>query len=89
LWLNKEVSINGDQASVPAKHRDPNIHYSIFDAGYMHRWKVETSAKIVFINRFWVTFENLETHEKMSEPLSKLTLSFDDKKERLKVIIAY
>ena len=89
LWLNKEVSIHGDPSSVPAKHRDTNIHYSSFDFGYIHRWKAEASAKIVSVNKFWVTLENLETNENISEPLRKLTLSYDDKKERLKIIIDY
>jgi len=89
LWLDKEVSVYGDQSSIPSKPRNPNVHYSPFDIGFIHRWKAETSAKIVSVNKFWVTFENIETHEKMSEPLGKLTLSYDDKKERLKVIVAY
>jgi hypothetical protein len=88
-WLNKEVSIHGDPSSVPVKYRDPNIHYAPFDTGYSHRWKVETSAKIIAVNNFWVTFENCENNEKISEPLRKLTLSYDNKQERLKVIINY
>lgn len=88
-WLDKEVTIHGDPSTVPQQHREPNVHYSQFFTGYSHRWKTEEFAKIVFVNGFWVTFERLENGERISEPLRKLTLSYDDKRKRLKVIIAY
>jgi hypothetical protein len=88
-WLNREVTIHGDPSTIPVKHRDPAVHYSYFDGGYLHRWKVEETAKIVGVNSFWVTFEEHEMGENISEPLRKITLSYDDKNDRLKVIIDY
>ena len=86
-WLDKEVTIHGDTSTVPPPREgvDPWGKGEFF----RHRWGWEEFVKIVFANNYWVTFEKLETHEKISEPLNKLTLSFDDKKEQLKVIIAY
>ncbi|MCK4358630.1 MAG: ATP-binding protein [Candidatus Cloacimonetes bacterium] len=86
-WFNKEVTIHGDQATVPNPKK---VGY--FGGGeqyFSHRWKWEEVAKIVFINNYWVTFEKKESNEQISEPLNKLTLSFDNENERLKVIVDY
>ncbi len=82
-WLNKEVSIYGDLSTVPSDGET-----SIF-GGYRHRWQGEEVAKVVFVNSFWATFQKHEKNENVSEPLRKLTLSYDDKNDRLKVIIEY
>ncbi len=82
--MDKEVTIYGDYSTVPAPRQvGAATHH------FRHRWKGTEFAKIVFINNYWVTFEASETNEKISEPLSKLTLSYDDKKDQLKVIIDY
>ncbi len=82
-WLDKLVTVNGDPSTVP-------VTQSNFLLGIRHRWNIEETAKITFVNNFWVTLESIESGEKrISEPLSKLTLSFDDKKDRLKVIVDY
>jgi hypothetical protein len=54
---------------------------------FSHRWDWKDEAKLVFVNRFWVTLEN--TEGKKSEPLEKLTLSYDDENQRLKIIVSY
>ncbi|MGB7723904.1 MAG: hypothetical protein WBL65_28645 [Bryobacteraceae bacterium] len=43
--------------------------------------------KIVFVNGFWATFENASGQ--WSEPLRKLTLSWDDAEKRLKVLVNF
>jgi hypothetical protein len=86
-WLDKEVTINGDPSTVPPP-RNVGMETRAMRV-FSHRWDREEFAKIVFVNNYWVTFEKLRTHEKISEPLNKLSLTFDDKKEQLKVIIAY
>lgn len=88
-WLNKEITIHGDLSTVPPAHSDSGSSYTQFLTAFHHRWKDEEFARIVFVNSFWVTFEKLETGEKVSEPLRKLTLSYDDKNERLMVVIDY
>ncbi|MGD0654074.1 MAG: ATP-binding protein [Thermoguttaceae bacterium] len=87
-WLDKEVTIHGDESTVPATLRE-GVFSSPSVRTFSHRWKREEYAKIVFVNTYWVTFTKLGTDKKVSEPLSKLTLSYDDKKEQLKVIIDY
>ena len=78
-WLNKEVSVHGDSSTIP--NRDSGINKSLW-LPLMHRWKPDETVKIVFVNGFWVTFEKLENGEKVSEPLRKITLSYDDKQNR-------
>lgn len=87
-WLNKEVTIHGDSSTVPPD-REGLMGGRIGSQIFLHRWRGGEFARIVFVNNYWVTFEKLETNKRISEPLSKLTLSFDDEKEQLKVIIAY
>lgn len=88
-WLNKEITIHGDTSTVPVRQKEPGVYYSIFFSGYSHRWKVEETARIVDVNSFWVTFEKSETQEQISEPLRKLTLSYDNKNNRLKVTVDF
>ncbi len=84
-WQNKEVTIYGDPSNVPPPQ--PSAMISI---NYLHRWRGgEGSTKIISVNSFWVTFERLETEERISEPLRKITLSYDDENDRLKVIVDY
>jgi hypothetical protein len=87
-WLNKEVTIWGEQSTVPKSRQ---LEDSFFGGGiqtFIHRWKWEEVATLNFVNRFWVTLEK-DNGEKISEPLEKLTLTFDDKNKRLKIIISY
>jgi Schlafen, AlbA_2 len=85
-WLNKEVTIHGDQSTVPPyqESRHPFMGGRI----YLHRWDWEEVAKLVSVNRFWITLED-EQGERKSEPLEKLTLTYDDKNDRLKIIVSY
>jgi len=84
-WLDKLVTVNGDPSTIPI-----SVSQSSYFHGNIHRWNIEESARITFVNNFWVTFESIETGSKrLSEPIRKLTLSFDDKKGRLKVIVDY
>ena len=83
-WLEKEVTICIDLATVPNLKTSGNfIEFS------PQRWKLNEIAKIVFINGHWITFEKHKSKKRISEPLKKLTLSFDDENERLKVIVDY
>lgn len=89
-WLNKVVTIQGDQSTVPPpKKVEGAISDRYFAERFTHRWQMEELAKIVFVNNYWVTFEKLEDNNQASEPLSKLTLSYDDERKQLKVIIVY
>ena len=86
-WLMKDVTMIGEQASVPIPKPMGFLGHGI--QHFTHRWEWDEVAKIVFINNYWVTFEKKESNELISEPLKKLTLSFDNKNDRLKVIVEY
>lgn len=77
-WLNKKVTVHSERTI------DPNL--SSFDHIIDPQWKRQEIAKICFVNNHWVTFEKTDG-EKVSEPLNKLSLSFDDSMEQLKVIL--
>jgi hypothetical protein len=87
-WLDKDVTVNGDTSAMPASRREEGIGTPVVRI-FKHRWEWEELAKIVYVNRYWVTFERSKTGERYSEPLHKLTLSYDNKNNRLKVIVAY
>lgn len=86
-WYNKEVTIHGDPATVPG----PKIEGFIgnVERRFAHRWEWEEEAKIIFINKYWITFEKKTNGEKISEPLNKLTLAYDNENDRLKIIVDY
>jgi hypothetical protein len=86
-----DISISGDQSSVPhhTYDPDPRVVRSLDYIGYQHRWNSNEVARLVFVNSFWATFEKNETKQRISEPLRKLTLSFDNEYNRLQVIISY
>ncbi|MBN1618341.1 hypothetical protein JW887_03295 [Candidatus Dojkabacteria bacterium] len=81
--LNKEITIYGDSSTIPDSIRNSGFF------GGIHRWGSDELAIIILVTQFWVTFIRSKTSEKVSEPLNKLTLSFDDKNDRLKIIISY
>ncbi|MBI5326283.1 MAG: ATP-binding protein [Ignavibacteriae bacterium] len=88
-WVGKEITIYGEQSTVP-QMREENFPKPITRI-FQHRWERENiDVKIIEVNRFWVTFETTqEPKSRQSEPLNKLTLTFDDVRNRLKVIVAY
>lgn len=86
-WLDREVTILGDQGSVPLG-RELGPLFANATITFSHRWDREEIAKIILVNRFWVTFQDGKSNKK-SEPLEKLSLTFDDKNDRLKIIVTY
>lgn len=70
-WMEKEVTVQGSQ-SFP-------IHSVPWLTG-------QQTVRIVFINKFWITFQ-LSNSANASVPLKKLTLSYDDIQYRLKIFI--
>jgi hypothetical protein len=72
-WIGKEITVQGSQP-IPDRHSP--------------RWDLgEKTARVVSVNSLWVTFEVNSANK--TEPLKKLTLSYDDKQHRLKVFIDY
>jgi hypothetical protein len=86
-WLNKAVSIRADQSDVPASRIDTVVGGKTM-LRFTHPWHYIDEARIIDVNKYWVTF-SLNNGNHMSESLSKLTLSFDDKKDRLLLLISY
>lgn len=84
-WINKAVTVHGDSSSVPPDRESNRFGMGQF---FSHRWGWKDEAKLIFVNRFWVTLEDSEAKKK-SEPLEKLALSYDDEAQRLKIIASY
>ena len=87
-WLGKEVTVYGDLATVPISRQEPGLPRPVIRI-FRHRWATPEYAKIIFVNAHWVTFEKTKSGKKVSEPLSKIMLSFDHDREQLKVIVCY
>lgn len=83
-WLDKEITVDGDAGSVEYNERRIRGHA---------RWPGQHSARLTFVNSFWAMFEVFEgniapgTVKTVSEPLEKLILSWDDRANRLKVLV--
>lgn len=89
-WIGKEITIYGDDSDVPTR-KD-----SFLPRLYSHRWEEETKGKIILVNQFWLTIlvDKENTFEKTqdimkSESLDKITISYDDENNRLKIIVVY
>jgi hypothetical protein len=86
-WLGKEITIRGDAAALRMNQQNLSLTYASVAS---ERWSVQDTAKVIFVNNFWATFEKVDSNGnmmKISEPLRNLTLSYDDANNRLKVII--
>ena len=77
-WVDKAVTVEGDAGSVLPGH------------SHLH-WPGRFSATLTFVNSFWATFEAdgalPDSSTRRSEPLEKLMLSWDDRANRLKVLV--
>ena len=79
-WVGSEVTVIGDVST-------PNRIHSHDHSQDIHpRWGTATVI-LVDLNHFWATFEFSGSH-RVSEPLSKLTLSWDDENNRLTVLVS-
>jgi spermidine/putrescine-binding protein len=90
-WLNKDISVVGDLLNVPNNRENEFRGFQASHKFFNHRWKENSvEARLIEVNQFWVTFlVDDESQEKISEPMKKLTLSFDNDNERLMVIVDY
>ena len=82
-WIGKEVSV------IPDLGRTEKIEAEL-GATYLHpRWFMEETATLISVNQFWTTFEicSDEASARISEPLAKLTLSWDDVNNRIAVLV--
>jgi hypothetical protein len=87
-WLNKEVTVEGTQS--------PKLYplEQVISSTLSHQeWSIGThQATIASVSSHWVTFNvavGLSSLSRVpqSEPMEKLLLSWDDRKERLKIIV--
>jgi hypothetical protein len=96
-WIGREVTVQGEEGSIPPPRLKAGVRYipqtvpaSRTHQFFQHRWPgTDTSATLLSVNRFWITVERKDTGKSVSEPLRKLTLSFDDENNRLRIIVAY
>ena len=81
-WINGKVTITPD-IGVPDEFyldrttQPMRVHPRLGSGSH--------AAKLLSVNRFWVTFELAE--RRRSEPLEKVTLSWDDKNDQLQLLI--
>jgi hypothetical protein len=87
-WLDKEVTVYGEKASVPTERRS-GFAVNVVTT-FTHRWPwQETPAILRSVTKHWITLESKDNGEKKSEPLEKLILSYDDKRNQPKIIVLY
>lgn len=90
-WLEKEVTVYGDTSTIPPHQvTETDIYGAKLKTAHHRNWLDTEYAKVISVNNFWVTFERSrgKKKENVSESLSKITLSYDDKKGQLMVIVA-
>lgn len=83
-WLNRDVTVEGTQR--PETFRlDGNV------AGFNQEWSVGVhQATIILVNEHWITFSvhtSQTSRAEASEPLEKVLLSWDNQRQRPKVVI--
>lgn len=88
-WLNKEVTVEGTQQPANLTVSPGSLRMT----PPQQEWSVGAhQATLKVVNAHWVTFavlvsqQNLTRPEK-SEPIEKLMLSWDDERQRLKVVV--
>jgi Putative DNA-binding domain len=77
------IDLRSSKVRELAKWVGKEITFSITIA--LNEWRAE-EAKLIFVNEFWATFDSSGA---FSEPLERLSLSFDDRNKRLKVILKF
>jgi hypothetical protein len=94
-WINREVTVYGEEGAIPPPREiwvgptEGSSKYLTHEF-FRHRWpNSDTVAILLSVNRFWITLQRKDNGKKYSEPLRKLTLSFDNKLDQLKILIAY
>ena len=84
-WVGKKITVVGERLSVPNNPTglptDIYLHFS-------NPWPYDDDAFLVSANPFWVTIK-LHSGKDKSQSISRLSLSFDDDKQQLKLIISY
>ncbi len=99
-WIGKKVTVSGDRGTIPPAVKNQALEQiapehrlalgPMFYEIFSHRWPSEDTATVLLsVNRFWVTFRREDNKQEQSEPLQKLTLSFDDNHNQPKIIVAY
>ncbi|PJZ47498.1 AlbA family DNA-binding domain-containing protein [Leptospira saintgironsiae] len=88
LYLNATVTVTGDWSNLPFTQMGDfgqSIQYLI-----EHRWpEADTYAQLTEVNNHWITLITIRELRRISEPLEKVILSYDNKSSRLKLIIKY
>jgi hypothetical protein len=88
-WLNKEITVEGTQQPTNSTVSPGSLRMTQPE----QEWSVGIhQATLKLVNAHWVTFavlrsEQVLTRAEKSEPIEKLLLSWDDEKQRLKVVV--
>ena len=81
-WLGRKVTVRFDDSTLPFDDRGVRIT----KAAFADRWQFGQGATLISVNSFWITLQK-ENGPNMSEPITKVVLSFDDPNERLLLIV--
>ncbi|MBZ5543697.1 MAG: ATP-binding protein [Acidobacteriia bacterium] len=79
IWEGKEVTVERDEGSVEFERYR-------YEAGPAY-WRGPNPAVLESVNAFWATFQ--VDGKRRSEPLEKLLLSWDDNRDRLKILVKF
>lgn len=79
-WLGKQISVYGDEASVPRGNPSGVTHSMV--------WADHQSCKLVEVNQFWLTVENT-SGTRRSQPLDRVILNFDDINHRILLLMQF
>lgn len=84
-WVGTLISVKMD---IPMRWTGPLIQaFESVKMDYVRRWPLdEVVVTLVSVNNFWITVED-ETGKKSSESIEKLSLSFDNERNQLTVLV--
>ncbi len=81
-WIDKDVKIELDKTRVLSEMEKSSY---VAQATATQKW----NSKLLFVNQFWITFQNSNDGTEFSEPLERVSLSYDNSENKLKIIIIY
>jgi len=75
-WIGKEILIEGDEGQFPP---------ALSGGGQNPRWPRAEFVTLLSANHYWITFQKGSL--RLSEPLEKITLSFNNQRSCLSVLV--
>ncbi len=83
-WIEKKISIDGDESMILTNRMIKNSKNSTLLIS--PRWDYKQTVNLLFVNSFWITVKD-EYETEHSEPIEKIILSFDNEEKRLLILV--